>query len=885
MTLPAGLELGGLQIVRLVGAGGMGEVYLAHDPQLNRRVAVKVLRPEIGREPHRLARLEHEARAASALSHPSICHVYHLGETADGQRYIAMEFVEGERLDQRLDATRLPLRDALDIAVQIAAALTAAHAAGIVHRDIKPENVMIRPDRLVKVLDFGLAKLAPPPVPFEPHGPTQALVTDAGSLVGTTAYMSPEQARGHAVDARSDVWALGVVIYEMVAGRLPFTGSSRSDLLVAILDRDPTPLGRINARVPAELQRIVTKCLRKDPEQRYQGAKDLMLDLETLRDELTSDTAAAKPLARADLPQSRSLTARRLAAVIAIGAIGLLGGWWAMQQRPTSNGVYTLDLLLDGFELTVDTWPVLSPNGRFIVYLAEGQLWRRALDEFTSTPIPDSSGAGYPFWSPDSSQIAFVKDRKLWTISLDAANAIPVADAPEGLSGTGSGAWTPSGDLIMAGRDAVGLLSIRISDGQRREILPIDKKNEIDFHQVAALPDGRGLLLAVHRSQGSDTIAALVNGRRHDVLQLPGETIQAPVYSPPGYLLFERRTTSNGIWAIRFSLDRLATDGAPFLLVPGGVAPSIGQDGTLAFVRDWLQKAELVWIDRKGSIEPVGNLNGQVGQAGPAFALAPDERQLVLSLDVGTGNELWSYDLVRRSMTRLSTGATRVTSPIWTPDQRHVLLGAFGRGRNWNLYSVPANEAREPERLLPGSDLRRWPCSVSPDGRWLVYAVENTNGSADLWLAPRDDLSAAQPLMETPFREDYAKFAPDGRSILYVSDETGKPEVYVRPFPIGAERVQVSTHGGSMAVWSPNGHEIFYRTPTTLMAVSVASSPRGVTVSPPQQLFTIAESSGLHESFAATSDGRFLFARAMTRASVGVMLNWTSRVNASRHTP
>ena len=289
MSLPAGAQLGSFEIVHRLGAGGMGEVYLARDRQLNRSVAVKVLLAEVNTEPHRLARFEQEAHAASALSHPNICHIYHLGETPDRQRYIAMEYVDGQTLAQRLIGPRLALRDVLDIVIQIAAALTAAHAAGIVHRDIKPENVMIRPDRLVKVLDFGLAKLIPATKTFAPHGPTQTLAaTEPGLLVGTTDYMSPEQARGHEVDARTDIWALGVVLYEMVAGRAPFTGTSRSDVLVAILDREPAPLARFSPQVPAELQRIVGKALRKNPGQRYQVMKDLLLDLEALRDEVVS---------------------------------------------------------------------------------------------------------------------------------------------------------------------------------------------------------------------------------------------------------------------------------------------------------------------------------------------------------------------------------------------------------------------------------------------------------------------------------------------------------------------------------------------------------------------------------------------------------------------
>ncbi len=876
MSLPGGTKLGTFEIVRLLGAGGMGEVYLAHDQQLNRDVAVKVVRPEFTGDPRRLARFAQEARAASALSHPNICHIYHFDETTDGQRYIAMEYVDGETLDDRLIAANLPLREALDIAIQIAAALTAAHGAGIVHRDIKPANVKIRHDRLVKVLDFGLAKLAPSAIAYAPRASTQtAVATDPGTVVGTIDYMSPEQARGQEVDARTDIWALGVVLYEMVAGRSPFSGTSRSDVLVAILDREPPPLSGVTPSVPAELERIVGKALRKNPEQRYQVMKDLLLDLEALRGEIASPSSSR---AFRRQRRGRMVTIARLGVAVLIAALAVLAGWW-ITHRPAAGVHYTLDLMLEGLEVGGDMAPELSPDGQWLLYRASGRLWRRALNELTSRPLPDSTGATYPFWSPDSRQVAFVRDRKLWTLPVNAANATLVGDAPEGLSGTGAGVWTTSGDLIIAGSDSVGLLSAPAEGGTAREIMPLDKSAEIDFHQVAALPDGGGLLVAVHRSTGSDTIAAFANGSRRTVLQLSGESIDDPVYSPTGHLLFARATTSPGIWAVRFSVDRLTTEGAPFLVAAGGWSPSIAANGTLAFVQSPPVPSQLVWIDRRGAIEPVGALHGPLGQGtGPVMALSPDGRRLAHSIDRATGTEVWSYDLSRGVVTRLSVGATRVTSPIWTPDGHEVVFGAFARGRFWNVYSVPSNDTRAPARVLPASAAYQWPCTISPDGRWLIYA-ERTGRGTDLWLVPRHQSGPAQPLLNTPFNEDYAKFSPDGQSLLYLSDESGQREVYVRAFPVGSDHVQVSTNGGSMPMWAPDGREIFYRTPTALMAVTVSRTARGgLAASAPQQLFRIDPESRLFESFVVAPNGRFLFARAIGHDHVSVILNWSHAV-------
>jgi serine/threonine protein kinase len=894
MALSTGTELGSLEIVRLLGTGGMGEVYLARDRQLDRSIAVKVLRTDLA-NPHRLLRFLQEARAASALSHPNICHIYHLGEAHDGVLYIAMEYVDGETLDERLLSTRVALRDALDIAIQIADALDAAHAAGIVHRDIKPANVMLRRDGLVKVLDFGLAKLVPAVTGESARVDTETATSESGALSGTIDYMAPEQARGRAVDARADIWSLGVVLFEMVAGRPPFTASSRSDLLVAILDREPATLTDVDSRMPRELQRIVTRALRKDPEQRYQVIRDLLLDLEAFRDEVITAERPHHPDARTSddsrpaPPDSGDVTARaagaarrrrafkRIRNVVALTIGVALTGWWFIPRAPAPQPSSNLDLVIDDLEVGT-TQPVLSPDGRWLLYRAGTRLWLRELNEFKSTPLPDSSGAEYAFWSPDSRQIAFVRDRKLWRLPITSANATPVGDAPAGLSGAGSGVWTVDGNLVVAGSDTIGLFSIPADGGAARDILPLNKQRDTDFHHAAALPDGRGLLVAVHRKQrpGPDTIVALVNGRLKTVLQMPGEAIHFPVYSPEGYLLFERETTGWGIWAVRFSIDRLATEGTPFLVVPGGSHPTLATDGTLAFVRGWPVSSELVSVDNTGSIAPVGGLQAPLGMAsGPVMALSPDERRIAIAIHIPAGTELWSYDLARRSLSRLSAGATRVTSPVWTPDGRQVLFGGFGRGRLWNIYSVPADETREPARALPESELYQWPCSISPDGRWLIYASEAVDRATDLWLAPLERTTAAQPLLQTPFREDYAMFSPDGASILYASDESGRSEIYMRSFPTRPERVQVSTDGATMASWAPDGRAIFYRTTTALMRVSVTRTLAGLAASAPQQLFAIEPDAGLSESFVVTSEGRFLFGRSTRPLHVGVMLNWS----------
>jgi Tol biopolymer transport system component len=330
----------------------------------------------------------------------------------------------------------------------------------------------------------------------------------------------------------------------------------------------------------------------------------------------------------------------------------------------------------------------------------------------------------------------------------------------------------------------------------------------------------------------------------------------------------------------------LTTEGAPFLIAAGGWSPTVASNGTLAFVQSSTVPSQLVWVDRKGSVEPLGALQGPLGQgSGPVMALSPDGGRLAHSIDSATGTEVWSYDLSRGVVTRLTVGATRVTSPIWTPDGREVVFGAFGRGRFWNVYSVPSTDTREPVRVLPTSTAYQWPCTISPDGRWLIYA-ERTGRGTDLWLVPRHQAGAAHPLLNTPFNEDYAKLSPDGQSLLYVSDESGQPEVYVRTFPIGSDRVQVSTNGGSMPIWAPDGREIFYRTPTALMAVTVTRTGRGdLAASTPQRLFSVDPEFRLSEQFVVAPNGRFLFARSTGRDHVSVILNWFHGVTPREGTP
>jgi eukaryotic-like serine/threonine-protein kinase len=466
MPLQPGTRLGPYEVIALIGAGGMGEVWLATELRLGRKVALKLLPPDLTRDPARLLRFEQEARSASTLNHPNVCTIHALGETDEDQHYIAMEYVEGETLRRRLATCRLSVREALDIAIQMASALTAAHAGGIIHRDIKPENVMLRPDGLVKVLDFGLAKLV---AQMAGADTTRVVVrTDPGTIVGTVAYMSPEQARGQDVDARTDIWSLGVTLYEMVAGRSPFAASSSTDVLAAILDREPAPLARFDPDAPAELQRITTKALRKDREQRYQTARDVLLDLQTLRDDLPSYTRSGsgptvltstgnEPSAMSDGPfgPPRRRRAGIAAAAVVTIAIGALGAWWWFNGRTPEQAVHTpsvqrsLTRLTFGGGLQAEaTW---SLDGRSIAYASDqggnSDIWVQSLGggdpvQLTRSPGEDTE----PSWSPDGRNIVFRSDREGGGLFV-----VPAVGGPERqLTSVGwHPQWTPEGSQIL----------------------------------------------------------------------------------------------------------------------------------------------------------------------------------------------------------------------------------------------------------------------------------------------------------------------------------------------------------------------------------------------------------------------------------------------------
>jgi eukaryotic-like serine/threonine-protein kinase len=915
MALGPGSRLDAYEIVRLLGAGGMAEVWLATEVRLGRRVALKILPAELTSDPARVQRFEQEARAASALSHPNVCHIYALGETGDGQHYIAMEYVDGETLRQRLSGTRLSVREALDIAIQIAAALTAAHASGIVHRDIKPENVMLRLDGFVKVLDFGLAKLAPAAPDVAGADTTQTVLkTEAGVVVGTAAYMSPEQARGQEVDARTDIWSLAVMLYEMVAGRSPFAGPSGTDVLAAILERQPAPLARFDPETPPELQRIVTKCLRKEPALRYQVVQDLLLDLEVLRDDVRAQTRSASgpaPVASVTATEPGAVASSRmaasatpwsrvvLAAIATVVIAGVTVGVWWWRSRPTepaaaaSTGRGTVSGVAAPVERTLtrltslpglQTDVTFSPDGRFIAYASDHggnfDIWVQPVAgggepvQVTKSPYADTE----PDWSPDGSQIVFRSERDGGGLFI-----VPALGGPERrLAPFGMRAkWSPDGSRVLFSSAPPGLTSgpmfVVGTDGSPpHRVLQqfTDAANGIT--SWAWHPDGRRISLLAEAVGANDfaTDRALYtvspDGGAPIVTTLPeslrggANTVGEFAWAPAGDALYVEHSV-NRIWNVwRLGIDPRTLQAGPLVRLTAGT----GQDIGLAVARDgkevaFTTKAESIrlWVY---PLDPVaGRVAGRGEPITDALAAVPSTAALA-------------------------------------PDGRRIAysISAVGSGR-WELWT--ADLASGDKRLLARDDRIRWDAKWSRDGNRLVYqwvrSLDRTGSTAnarqtvfEASLALRDVNGADETLLSTPVEQlvQPHDWSPDGQSILVSWMKPGKRAVLaiwpVTAAPHADGSALVVTEDPEGGLWqgrySPSGQWISFLTsrPGRAIVCVVPATARRMPVS---GWTCVSDPEGWTDKPRWSADGKLLYVWRKQGALFNV---WASRFDDMRGT-
>ena len=882
-----GKTLSHFKITAKLGEGGMGEVYRAEDTRLGREVAIKVLPEPFMADPERLARFEREAKVLASLNHPNIAGIHQV-EEAQGVHFLVMELVEGETLDERLERGSMPLDEALPIALQIAEALGAAHEQGIIHRDLKPANVKLTLDDQVKVLDFGLAKAWEGPREAGPDlsaSPTlTAQMTQAGVILGTAAYMSPEQARGQAVDGRTDVWALGCVLYEMLAGHRAFPGDTASDALVAVLGRDPD-WGSLPA-LPSHIERLLRHCLEKDLRRRWRDLGDATIELQAT----ASDTWESREEGAAARPAYRAVVA---AAILAALVTGLLVWSFVPRPRPRVESVkrFVLDLPAD-YRLR-DAWdaPItMSPDGTRLVYVAltsgePPRLVLRELDSFEQRDLPGTVGAEFAFFSPDGLWVGFWRAGGLFKVSVSGGQLEKIGDVPD-LRGA---SWGSRGQIVLGGSNT-GLLTIDADGGEARLITQPDGPIGQTYHAwPELLPDDDHVLFTVkyEGAQRSGTEIAVLSLESAEWRELPGlEDATQAHYLESGHLVFFRH---DQLLAMPFDESTAEPLGPASVVVEDLFVGwnsglylgyfAVSRSGNLAYAPGDVAPGDerLILVDRQGNTE---RLPVPSGRYTSGVALAPDGDRVALEKTHRLSSDIWVFDTERGAPTRLTFAGANIL-PVWSPDGTRIYFAAQNVG-TFDLYSVPADGSSEP-RLLLDREFGVFPTAVSGDGALLAFTEQTPETGSDLYLLPLEQDSQPRPLAATPFLEGGAAFSPDGRFLTFFTDESGQKQVYAMPLA-GGGKVPISTDGGSWPRWSRDGTEIFYMRGSTLMAVDVALEP-DIRVGTTRPLFDVSSSDWYDavygHGYDVTPDGRHFVIVESKQAELtqlNVVLDWMSEI-------
>ncbi len=878
------------KILEHVGSGGMGDVWKAEDLKLGRHVALKFLASHLVSDPEIQKRFEREARAAASLDHPNICTIHEI-DAADGKTFLAMSLVEGGSLEERIEKGPLPLNEALDIARQIAEGLQAAHAVGVVHRDIKPGNILLTPEGRVKILDFGLALLT-----------EGSKLTKLDTTVGTVAYMSPEQAQGGEVDHRTDIWALGCLLYEMVAGQRPFQGHYDQALVYSIVNEDPEPLTALRTGVPMELEVFVGKCLAKDAADRYDSAAELAKDLRTLGEKLKSGRSkvlrptdlsvpavpalAGQPLDPVLAPPPSSLRIwQGLLAVVTLSLLGVLA--FHFTQAPPEKPLIRFSFAPEGLDAaTTSHVESISPDGRYILYVkqtdGESSLWLRSLGDEATRQVPGTTGAIGGFWSPDSASIGFQVGSELRRTSIDGGNPITLCKLPSlGYFAFRGGSWSPDGERIVFSSD-VRLYEVAARGGNPRLLYePPVGSPKLDAMYPRFLPaDGGPPALVYTASHGpNDQNMAVLNletGERRDLGR--GNRV---VYSRDGYLIHgSGGFAERGLWARPFSRETLEPSGDAFPISTDGFAPAVSNHGTLAYLDDAGAAAleTLLWRNRLGErIESIGQPQPNINRP----AISPDGNRIAVASDESGNRDIWVHDLIRSTKTRLTFTDRLEFWPAWSPSGQEIAYRLNTGGGATSLMRKAADGTGEAVALVEaevGMSSPDW----SRDGRYLLYTEHHPESTrADIrYLELQDDGGASEPVtfLATAANERNPRLSPNGRFLADSSDESGRDEIYVRPFPSGEGKWQVSVNGGGDARWRRDGGELYYVEGTTLMAVSV-STEQSFTLGQPHALF---ESSDLFRGwYDVSADGeRFLMVAPLEEGEetapprIRVVQNW-----------
>lgn len=868
MPVPAGTRLGSYEVVSALGAGGMGEVYRARDTSLGRDVAIKVLPDSFALDPDRVARFTREAKTLASLNHPGIAAIYGVEEHGS-TRALVMELVEGEDLSQLIARGRLPAADALAIARQIADALETAHGAGIIHRDLKPANVKVKPDGTVKLLDFGLAKVndaLDSSGSLLANSPTlTARATQMGVIIGTAAYMAPEQARGRAVDRRADIWALGLLLFEMLTGRRAFAGDDISSTLASVL-KDDVDWTALPATAPPGVERLLRRCLAKDPKARLRDAGDVRLEI----DEILSSPGSAAVRA---MPSKRRRSAVWLAAVsLALIAVAILSAAIAWRMKPAAPGGPLRKFTIRAKDGGSIFNAVISPDGRSLAFLVGGDLWVRRLDTLDGQQIAGAHDVHALFWSPDSAFVGFQSNGQLWKVAGTGGSPATICRVPREFSASGGAAWLPDNRIVFT-TGGSGLMEVSALGGEPRALLPPDLKQESDFHQVSALPVSKGVIFVPHPVNGAHRSVDMFDGvNRRRLFTIDQEAnIMWPVYSPTGHVIYE---VSGSLWAVPFALDRLATTGAPFRIAADAGHPSVAGDGTLAAVSSpaGTENLQLTWVNGKG--EPVEYV-GQKGNPLVFVRVSPDGRQAVgVSYGTPGAADLWIVDLARHTARRLTYEPGINAFPSWSRDGRIIVYECSSK-----ICARPADGTAQPTVIVPAPAGKP---ALSPDNHTLLFTREQAATTLDIFEVA---LNAANPFsapaeQPRPFlaleRMQYlAEVSPSGKYAAYWSNETGISMIYVTDFPAGRGKWQVAQ--GQMPRWSAKGDRLFFNVAEAITAVDVTTSP-GLTLSQPYTVLPATPGVAIPGfGFEVSPDGsRFLVNRSTNFSATSVMLieNW-----------
>jgi serine/threonine protein kinase len=890
-----GTKLAHFKVTDALGEGGMGQVWRAEDEKLGREVALKVLPEEFAADPERMARFEREAKVLASLNHSNIATLYGMEtvsgtdtETGTDTVFLAMELVEGEDLAARIKRGPISVEEAIPIALQIAQALEAAHDQGIVHRDLKPANIKLRPDGRVKVLDFGLAKAWDADtegVNLSMSPTLTAHATAAGLILGTAAYMAPEQAAGKAADRRADIWAFGVVLWEMLTGHRLFDGETVSHVLASVL-KDEVDLEALPGDTPARLRELIERCLRKKANQRLQAIGDARVALE----EYVADPESWQaPSGTSAIPSGHRVGWWAVPVILVLLLGGAAAGYLANRPEPEPQQVvrFTLDAPEDtSYHLDpVSPGPVaVSPNGRSLVFSARGAdgnpaLYVRQLDTFEARKLPGTEGAQYPFWSPDSRSVGFFADGRLKKIETDGGPAISLADAANGKGG----AWSPTGMIVFAPSYDTPLHIVPAAGGESRTVTVFDEDRGDNSHRHPRfLPDGKHFLYLARGTGTSDASGhAVVVGS----IDEDGETelmrsVAAAEYAG-GWLLFAREAT---LMARPFDAERLefTGDAVPVcedvMVINGAAVVVFSASGgdVLAYQSGGGQQGGvLTWFDRDGTQQ------GTIGEQNEyrEVWISPDGTMAAVGIDDQASgmSDIWTIELDRNLASRLTSDPGDEQQIVWSPDSNYV---AFARGvdSRVDIYRKLVGGASDAEPVYE-SELDTFPTSWSPDGRLLAFDASNPDTGWDLWILPLDT-GEAYPFVHSKFNESNGVFSPDGRWMAYGSDESGRREIYVTPFPGPGRRWRVSTDGAMYPRWSSSGRELFYQgVDGSIVGVTVALSESSVRIGTPQILIT-TRPTGLSYPYSPSRDSeRFLLIDSQIGTqSLNVVVDWAAEL-------